>query len=336
MNKAMNTKQIVLATRPKGMPQLSDFRFEVVEIPKMKTGEVLLKLLYISVDPYLRGRMNDAKSYIHAFRIDQPVESSALAIVQESKSDLFKAGDVVTGMLPWRESTVVSDKGLQKVDASQKPMSYFLDVLGMTGITAYIGLMHICKPLAGETVVISGAAGAVGIVAGQIAKIQGCRVVGITGSDEKVNLLVRKFGFDEAINYKTTTYINKAIATICTDGVDIYFDNVGGHISDEVMANLNVQSRVAVCGQIALYNSVDIPVGPRMLLLLISKNVMMQGFTIGNYKSVFPEAIEHLTQWVHEGKLDFTETIIEGFDQLPSAFIGLFNGENIGKMIVKI
>jgi len=332
----MNTKQIVLASRPKGMPQLTDFRFENIEIPKMKVSEVMLKLLYFSVDPYMRGRMNDAKSYIHAFQIDQPIEGSALATVMESKSDLFKSGDIVLGMLPWRETTIVSDKGLQKVDATQQPISYFLSVLGMTGITAYIGLMHICKPLAGETVVVSGAAGAVGIVVGQIAKILGCRVVGITGSEEKVKLLVEKFGFDEAINYKTTTYVNKAIATICNDGVDIYFDNVGGNISDAVISNLNVQSRIAVCGQVALYNCTDIPVGPRIQLMLLTKNVMMQGFIVGNYKSEFPEAIEHLTKWVHEGKIDFTETIFYGFDQLPTAFIGLFSGENIGKMIVKI
>jgi len=332
----MKTKQIVLATRPKGLPQLTDFRFEYVEIPKMKVGDVMLKPLYFSVDPYMRGRMNDAKSYIHAFKTDKPIEGSALATVMESKSDLFKSGDIVLGMLPWRESTVISDKGLQKVDATQQPLSYFLSVLGMTGITAYIGLMHICKPLAGETVVVSGAAGAVGIVVGQIAKLQGCRVIGITGSEEKVKLLVEKFGFDEAINYKTTTYVNKAIATICNDGVDIYFDNVGGNISDAVISNLNVQSRIAVCGQIALYNSTDIPLGPRLQLTLLTKNAMMQGFTVGNYKSEFPEAIEHLTQWVHEGKIDFTETIFYGFDQLPTAFIGLFSGENIGKMIVKV
>jgi len=332
----MNTNQIVLASRPKGMPQLADFRFENVELPKLKAGELLLKPLCFSVDPYMRGRMNDAKSYIQAFKTDKPIEGSALATVMESKSDLFKSGDIVLGMLPWRESTIISDKGLQKVDATQQPLSYYLSVLGMTGITAYIGLMHICKPLAGETVVVSGAAGAVGIVVGQIAKIQGCRVVGITGSEEKVKLLVEKFGFDEAINYKTTKYVNKAIATICNDGVDIYFDNVGGNISDAVISNLNVQSRIAVCGQIALYNSTDIPVGPRIQPTLLTKNVMMQGFTVGNYKSEFPEAIEHLTQWVHEGRIDFTESIISGFDQLPTAFIGLFNGENIGKMIVKI
>jgi len=332
----MNTEQIVLASRPKGIPELTDFRFEMIELSKIKTGEVLLKPLYFSVDPYMRGRMNDAKSYINAFQIDKPIVGGALSSVMESKSDLFKPGDIVLGMIPWRKNAIVSDKELQKVDASQQPLSYYLSILGMTGITAYIGLIHICKPLAGETVVVSGAAGAVGLVAGQIAKIQGCRVVGITGSDDKVKLLVTKFGFDEAINYKTTTYVNKAIGTICNDGVDIYFDNVGGRISDEVISNLNVQSRVAVCGYISLYNNTDIELGPRLQPMLVAKNIMMQGFIVGNYKSEFPEAIQHLTQWVKEGKLDFSETIFQGFDQLPTAFIGLFSGENVGKMIVKV
>jgi len=332
----MNIKQIVLASRPKGIPQITNFRSEQIELPAIKTGEVLLKPIYFSVDPYMRGRMNDSKSYVQAFKLDQPIEGSGLATVVESESDLFHTGDIVLGMLPWRESIVASDKILQKVDATQQPLSYYLSVLGMTGITAYIGLMHICKPLAGETVVISGAGGAVGIVAGQIAKIQGCRVVGITGSEEKLRLIVGKYGFDEGINYKTTTYVNKAIDTICTDGVDVYFDNVGGQISDAVISNLNVHARVAICGQISLYNSTEIPMGPRIQQTLLTKNVMMQGFIVGNYKSEFPEAIQHLTQWVQEGKLDFTETIYEGFDQLPTAFIGLFAGENIGKMIVKV
>jgi NADPH-dependent curcumin reductase CurA len=332
----MNTKQIVLAARPKGKAQLSDFRFEETKIPELKTGEVLLMPLYFSVDPYMRGRMNDDKSYIQPFQIDQPIVGSALSTIVKSKSENFKEGDIVLGMTPWSEASVLSDKGLQKVDANQEHISYFLSVLGMIGLTAYVGLINICKPLAGETVVVSGAAGAVGIVVGQIAKILGCKVVGITGSDDKVKQLVEKFGFDEAINYKTTTYVNKAIRTICNDGVDIYFDNVGGEISDAVISNLNVMARIAVCGQISLYNSTEIPTGPRLQTTFISKNIMLQGFIIGNYKSEFPEAIRQLTQWVNEGKLKFTETVFEGFEELPNAFLGLFNGENTGKMIVKI
>ena len=196
----MITKQIVLASRPIGLPKLTDFRFENTELPDLKEGEVLLKPVYFSVDPYMRGRMNDVKSYIQAFQLDQPIAGNALATVVESHSVALKIGDVVVGMLPWREMAVASDTGLQKVDATQEPLSYYLSVLGMIGLTAYVGLIHICKPLAGETVVVSGAAGAVGLVAGQIAKIQGCRVVGIAGSDQKVNMLTDNFGFDAAIN----------------------------------------------------------------------------------------------------------------------------------------
>ena len=332
----MNTKQIVLASRPKGAPQLTDFRFDVTELLKIKTGEVLLKPIYFSVDPYMRGRMNDLKSYIPPFKIDQPIESNSLAEVIESKSDNFKPGDIVMGMLPWMEDVVVSVKGLQIIDASQEPISYFLSVLGMIGLTAYVGLKRICQPVAGETVVVSGAAGAVGLVVGQIAKLKGCRVIGITGSDEKAKLLVGKYGFDKALNYKNTTYLSTEISSICPNGVDIYFDNVGGVISDAVLSNLNFQARIVICGQISLYNSTVIPIGPRLQPILLGKGAMMKGFLVNNYKSEFPEALKYLSKAVNEGKLKFTETISQGFDQLPKAFLGLFNGENIGKMIVKI
>ena len=332
----MDTKQIVLSSRPKGIPQLIDFRFELTELANLKDEEVLLKPIYFSVDPYMRGRMNDAKSYIHAFQIDKPIEGNALATVIESRSEKFKPGDIVMGMMPWKEMLIVSDKELIKVDSKQEPISYYLSILGMTGLTAYIGLMHICKPLAGETVVVSGAGGAVGLVVGQIAKIQGCRVIGITGSDDKVKLLVEKFGFDEAINYKTTTYMSNAIGTVCTDGVDIYFDNVGGEISDAVMNNLNYQARIAVCGQISMYNSTVTPVGPRLEPILLSKSATMRGFLVNNFRSEFPNGIDYLTNRVKEGKLDYSETIFQGFGQLPNAFLGLFSGENFGKMIVKV
>lgn len=332
----MDTKQIVLASRPKGFPQLTDFRFELVDLPTAKDGEVLLKPIYFSVDPYLRGRMNDAKSYIHAFQLDKPIEGNALATVIESRSDSLIPGDIVMGMIPWSEMSVVSGKGLQKVDATQEPISYYLSVLGMIGLTAYIGLMHICKPLAGETVVVSAAGGAVGMLVGQIAKIQGCRVIGITGSDEKVKSLVEKFGFDEAINYKTTAYLSNAVGTVCTDGVDIYFDNVGGEISDAVINNLNLQARIAICGQISLYNNTTVSMGPRLQPALLGKSAMMRGFLVNNFKSEFPDALQYLTKWVKEGKLEMPETIFHGFAQLPNAFLGLFTGENIGKMIVKM
>lgn len=331
----MTTRQIVLASRPVGLPTLENFRFEQIDLPGLQNGELFLKGLYYSVDPYMRGRMSDAKSYAPPFQVDQPIIGGIVAEVEESKSGLFKTGDMVYARLPWREQMIVAEDSVQKIDATLAPPSYFLGILGMPGLTAYIGLMHIGKPKPGETVVISGAAGAVGMVVGQIARIQGCRVIGIAGSEDKVKMLKEKFGFDEAINYKTTTDMNKAIAALCPNGVDIYFDNVGGEISDAVINNLNFHARIPLCGQISFYNSSEPPSGPRIQPILLKRSVLMQGFIVGNYQNLFPEAIGHLSQWVREGKLIFTETIVHGFDQLPTAFLGLFKGENSGKMIVK-
>ena len=331
----MITKQIVLASRPKGLPTEDNFRLENIELPRLQVGEVLLKGLYYSVDPYMRGRMNDAKSYVPPFKIDQPIAGGVIAEVSESKSEKFITGDIVVGNLPWRQQFIAPEKGLKKIDETIAPVSYYLGILGMTGLTAYFGLMQIGKPKAGETVVVSGAAGAVGVVVGQIAKIQGCRVIGIAGSDEKTKLLTKEFGFDAAINYKTTADIKKEIAEACPNGVDIYFDNVGGEISDAVMSNINFYGRIPLCGQISLYNSDKPPMGPRLQPILLTRSVLMQGFIVGNFQSIFREGVQQLAQWVQEGKLKFTETIVYGFDQLPTALLGLFKGKNTGKMIVK-
>ena len=331
----MKTKQIVLASRPVGIPTLDNFRFESVELPDLKDGEVLLEGMYYSVDPYMRGRMNDSKSYVPPFQIDQPMAGGVVAKVVTSKSADLKPGDTVFGMLPWRIQTIAPANDLQKIDASSAPLSYHLDVLGMTGLTAYFGLMEIGKPKAGETVVVSGAAGAVGLVVGQIAKVHGCRVVGIAGSDEKINLLKDKYGFDEAINYKTVSNMKKAIAESCPKGVDIYFDNVGGEISDAVISNINFHARIALCGQISLYNSTEMPMGPRLQPMLLNRSVLMQGFIVSNFQSQFPEGMSHLEKWVKEGKIKFEQTIVDGFDQIPTALLGLFKGDNIGKMVVE-
>lgn len=332
----MKTKQIVLASRPSGTPTLDNFRFESIDLPELQDGEVLLEGLYYSVDPYMRGRMNDAKSYVPPFQIDEPMAGGAIEKVLMSKSDDLKPGDIVSGILPWRVQTVAPAKGLLKINSSDAPLSYRLDVLGMTGLTAYFGMMHIGKPKAGETVVVSGAAGAVGLVAGQIAKINGCRVVGIAGADEKIKLLKDKFGFDDAINYKTVTDLKKAVSESCPKGVDIYFDNVGGNISDAVINNINFHARIALCGQISLYNSTETPVGPRLQPMLLTRSVLMQGYIVSNFQSQFPEGIGHLEKWLKEGKMKFEQTIVHGFDQLPAAFLGLFQGTNIGKMVVEV
>lgn len=331
----MTTQQIILTSRPKGLPTPDNFQTENYELPETEAGEVLLKAVYFSVDPYMRGRMNDAKSYVPPFETGKPLAGSVIAKVLESKSNNFKTDDMVIGMLPWRKEMIAAEKDLKIIDTTTAPASYYLGILGMTGLTAYFGLMQIGKPKAGETVVVSGAAGAVGVVVGQIAKTLGCRVVGIAGTDEKIKLLKDQFNFDEAINYKTTPDINKAIAAACPKGVDIYFDNVGGVISDAVISNINFHARIPLCGQISLYNSTEIPMGPRIQPMLLTRSVLMQGFIVSNYKDQFPEGIRQLAQWVKEGKLKFSETIEKGFEKLPSALLGLFKGENTGKMIVE-
>ena len=331
----MTTKQIVLAARPKGTPTLSDFRIKNAELPTIVNDELLLQGMYYSVDPYMRGRMNDAKSYVAPFKLEQAMEGGVVAKVIESKSSNFKAGDIILGALPWSEQMVVPATSVKKIDITIAPASYYLGVLGMPGLTAYFGLLDITRPKAGETVVVSGAAGAVGMVVGQLAKIQGCRVIGIAGSDDKIKLLKEELGFDEAINYKTIPNIKQELARLCPNGVDVYFDNVGGVISDAVISNINFHARIALCGQISLYNSTEAPMGPRLQPMLLTRSVLMQGFIVSNYQSRFPEGIQHLAEWITTGKLKFTETIMHGFDQLPVALIGLFKGENKGKMVVE-
>jgi len=332
----MTTTQIVLASRPNGMPTVANFRFEDFKLPDLTAGNVLLRGVYYSVDPYLRGRMNDAESYIPPFQINKAIEGSVIASVIESKADLLRKNDLVMGMLPWSKEFIADGKGLHKIERSDLPVSYHLSVLGMTGLTAYFGLLDIGKPKSSETVVVSGAAGAVGMVAGQIAKILGCHVIGIAGSDEKVKFLKDELGFDGAINYKQNADMTTAIAELCHGGVDIYFDNVGGEISDAVLANISKGARIIICGQISSYNDIRASVGPRPQSALLRRSALMQGFIVGNYVSRFPEGVMQLEKWLRTGKLNFRETTMNGFERLPEAFLHLFEGGNTGKMLVEI
>lgn len=331
----MTTKQIVLASRPKGLPTKENFKTETIDVHELQDDEVLIKALYFSVDPYMRGRMNEGKSYTPPYDLNKPLTGAVVGEIVESKSDSFSKGDIVTGVLPWAENCIATASSIKKIDTSLAPKTYFLGLLGMPGLTAYFGLIEIGIPKYGETVVVSGAAGAVGVVVAQIAKLKGCRVVGIAGSDQKIDMLKTEFGIDEGINYKSTDNIKDAIKKTCPDGVDIYFDNVGGEISDAVIDEINLHARIIICGQISLYNATEPPVGPRMQPMLLKSRSLMQGFLIGDFKSSFSEGIQQLSQWVKEDKLHYKETIIDGFDNLPDALIGLFSGENIGKMIVK-
>jgi hypothetical protein len=332
---AMN-KSILLKKRPEGTPKNSDFEFTENEKPSPKDGEVLLKSKYVSVDPYLRGRMRDEKSYIEPFQLNEPLQSAMVAEVVESNNKNFKLGDFLTGMMEWKEFQTSDGKNLRKVDKEQAPLSAYLGILGMTGLTAYFGLSDIGEPKKGETLLVSGAAGAVGSVVGQLGKIKGCRVVGIAGTDEKVAMLKEKFGFDAAINYNKTEDMTAAIKKAAPDGVDVYFDNVGSYTLDAAMNSMNRFGRVINCGAISLYNETDQPTGPRLETKIVKNSLKLQGFIVRNYEDRFPEGIQQLGTWMQEGKLTHEETIVEGFVEIPQAFIDLFDGKNKGKMVVKV
>ena len=330
-------KTILLKHRPEGKPAVSDFEFTTEDTElTLQDGEVLLEAVYVSVDPYLRGRMSDSKSYVPPFELDQPIQSGVVAKVLESKNDTYTEGDFVSGMLDWKTKQVSNAEGLTKIDPSKAPLSAYLGILGMTGLTAFTGLTEIGKPKEGETIVVSGAAGAVGSVVGQIAKIYGLHVIGIAGTDEKVDLLKSKFGYDAGINYNTSEDMAAAIAEAAPNGVDIYFDNVGGPISDAVLVNINQFARIIICGAISVYNNTEAPKSLSVQPFLVKNSALMQGFIVSNYAAKFPDAIKKLSGWLAEDKLTYSETIVEGFDNIPQAFMDLFEGKNKGKMIVKI
>lgn len=332
----MKNNVILLNRRPSGNPVDEDFKFINEDMPTVGDNELLLKTVYVSVDPYLRGRMSDRKSYVPPFKLGEPIHSGIIAVVEQSQVPGFDKGDFVSGMLPWKAFNVSKGEGLNKLDPSVQPITAYMGVLGMTGLTAYLGLTEIGMPKAGETLVVSGAAGAVGSVTGQIGKLLGCRVVGIAGSDEKTALLESKFGFDATINYKTSPDLTNDVAAACPQGVDIYFDNVGGAVSDAVLANLNEFARIPLCGAISGYNSQHQELAPRLQPLLLVKRALIKGFIVNDFSDKFPEASQQLTQWYKAGKLNHSETIVKGFDQIPKAFMDLFEGKNKGKMIVAV
>lgn len=328
-------QEIHLANRPVGLPTMTAFDFVEKAIPVLEENEVLVRTLYLSVDPYMRGRMIDAKSYIPPFKLNEVITGGAVGEVIDSKSDAFKRGDVVTGNLNWAEYTAASEKAIRKIDPALAPITTHLGILGMPGLTAYFGLLDIGKPQKGETVVVSGAAGAVGSVVGQIAKLKGARVVGIAGTDEKIDYLISELGFDAAVNYKKDSFADD-LKEALPDGVDVYFDNVGGVVTDAVFTHLNKFARIPLCGAISSYNNETKEVGPRPQSAMIKTSALMKGFTVGDYTAEFTTAATDLGTWLSEGKLKYEETIVEGFEHIPDAFLGLFKGTNLGKMLVKV
>lgn len=335
MSAHVESTEILLKSRPKGMPLESNFEMKKSKLRPLKENEVLLKTLYLTVDPYMRGRMNDRASYIAPFQIGEAITGGAVSEVIESKAAKFHPGDIVYGFLPWSTFTVTESAGLRKLDPALAPVSTALGVLGMPGLTAYFGLIDIGKPKMGETVVVSGAAGAVGSLVGQIAKLKGCRVIGIAGSDEKCRYLEQELGFDQALDYKNPQFAEELVKAV-PRGVDIYFDNVGGEISDQVLKLINKHARIVICGQISMYNLEKPDLGPRNAWILLTKSALAQGFIIADYTDRFPEGLVQLSNWLKEGKIKYKETIAKGLEQAPKAFLGLFKGDNIGKQIVQL
>ncbi len=334
----MVNRQFVLARRPAGMLVDSDFRLIESPLPVPGAGEVLLRARYLSVDPYMRGRMNASKSYALPVEIGGLMVGAGVAEVIESKNPDFAVGDIVANpLMGWQEYAVSSGLGLRKVDPAVAPISTALGVLGMTGLTAYMGIHEVCAVKPGETVVVSGAAGAVGSIAGQVAKIAGCRVVGIAGGPRKTKVLTTEYGFDAALDYKSTSDYPAALRELCSQGIDAYFDNVGGPISDAVFTRLNMRARIAICGQIAQYNDPQASQGPRLMRYILVARATVRGFLIFDYSPAqTTPALAELTEWVRSGKLKYHEDVVEGFENMPRALIGLFLGENLGKRVVKV
>ena len=330
-----NTRQFKLAARPVGMPKESDFSLVEVPMPAPSDDQVLVKTAYLSVDPYMRGRITGVKSYADPVNIGDVMVGGTVGRVVESKSPNFTAGDYVSGQWGWREHAAADARALRKLDAKVAPVSTALGVLGMPGMTAYFGLLDICNPKPGETVLVSCAAGAVGSLVGQIAKIKGCRAVGIAGTDDKVDWLTKEIGFDGAFNYKTTENYSAKLEEFCPQGIDCYFDNVGGAITDAVFPLMNVFGRVSICGQISQYNLEKPEPGPRLLGFVLVKQLKMEGFIVSRFQSRWAEGIGQMAMWLREGKLKYREDIVEGFENTSKAFIGLLQGDNTGKMLVK-
>ena len=333
---ANQNRQIVMKQRPEGTPSESDFETVTAPLPDPGDGEVLVQGLYLSLDPYMRRRMVDVPSYAPPIGIGELMVGGVVGEVVRSNAPELAPGDIVEGMLGWQEYAAAKPKALRKVDPTIAPISTALGVLGMPGMTAYFGVTDICQPKSGDTLVVSAASGAVGAVVGQIGKIHGCRVVGIAGSEAKVDYVTRELGFDAGINYKTVDDLDDALAAACPDGVDMYFDNVGGVVNDAVMRHINLRARIAICGQIALYNETPPVLGPRNLWLVLAKRARIQGFLVFDYAKRYPEAATQLAAWIAAGQLKYREDILDGIEAAPRAFIRMLNGENFGKQLVKL
>ena len=335
MNAATN-RQIRLAARPVGMPKGSDFALAEEPVPVPGPGQALVRTRYLSLDPYMRGRMNAAKSYTAPVAIGAVMTGGAVGEIVRSEADGLNEGDLVEGMLGWQDYALCTAATARVLPASPYPPSYALGILGMPGATAYFALLEVGRPRPGDTVVVSAASGAVGAVVGQIARIGGCRVVGTVGSDEKAAYITRELGFDEAINYRTANDLGAALDAACPAGVDVYFDNVGGPVTDAVMDRLAFKARVVVCGYIHHYTLTEPYMGPSHLRAILVNRARVEGFLVFDWLDRYSEAFARLTAWLDEGRMTYREHMIEGLENAPEGLGMLFEGRNFGKLVVKV
>jgi hypothetical protein len=326
-------REIRLAARPVGFPKDSDFELAELPIPAPGEGEVLVRNVYMSVDPYMRSRMNDMKSYVPPFQIGEPMTGGAVGQVIESRSDALEAGDWVNSMLGWREYYAADGSSLTKIDPDLAPVPKALGVLGLTGWTAYVGLLDLGQPKEGETVFVSAASGAVGSIVGQLAKLKGCRAIGSAGSVEKV-AWAKEVGFDDAFNYKEESPA-RALDRLCPDGIDVYFENVGGDHLEAALTRMRTFGRVVLCGLISQYNDTEMRPGPSLVPALRDR-LTIRGFIISDHFDRLPDFLHDMSGWLREGKIKDEETVVEGIENAPAAFMGLLRGENRGKMLVKV
>ncbi|KPI03196.1 2-alkenal reductase [Actinobacteria bacterium OK074] len=325
-----------LQSRPVGWPKPEDFALVEEEVRQPREGQVLVRNLYVSVDPYMRGRMSEAKSYVAPFELGKAMQGGAVGEVVASNAEGLAVGDHVLHFLGWREYATFDAKQAVKVDPEAAPLSTYLGVLGMTGLTAYAGLLRTAAFKEGDSVFVSGAAGAVGSQVGQIAKLKGAsRVIGSAGSDEKVKLLIEEYGFDAAFNYKTGK-VGSLLREAAPDGVDVYFDNVGGDHLEAAIGSLNTDGRIAICGMISVYNNTEAAPGPRNLARLIQTRGRIQGFLVGDHNDLQQQFVDEVGTWIRAGELKYRETVVEGIENNLEAFLGVLRGENTGKMIVKL
>lgn len=330
------SREIRLASRPVGVPTAANFAMATVTLPAPGPGEVLVRNRWMSVDPYMRGRMTDRASYVPPFALGEALQGGAIGVVEASNAEGLKKGDIVSSMFGWREAFVAPAAALERLDVpGGLPMETFLGVLGMPGLTAWAGLMQIGKPKAGDTVFVSGAAGAVGSVVAQVAKLKGCTVIASAGSDEKCDWL-RSLGIDHAINYRSCGNLLAAVQSAAPKGIDIYFDNVGGEHLEVAIECARPFARLIECGMIGNYNDTQAAPGPRNIIQVVGKSLTMRGFIVIEFAGLRGDFLAEMGPWIRAGKLKWQETVLEGIEQAPDAFIGLFSGANTGKMLVKL